>query len=143
MKIVIPGMVPPSPNELRRKYRNPHVYAKLRDTWQQAIFILTPPDERKYLQTNSAVYRMIVRMIFYNSREYDPDNMAGSQKPILDALQNLGYIHNDSQQWLFLLSPTWSPAPRKFSRTEIDIAVDWNSTRAESAHGEGKVPAPA
>lgn len=122
MKILIPK-VPPSPNELRRKYRNPHVYKQLRDDWQLLIAAYTPPATRTLLKREALTHRMIVQMVFYNSREYDPDNLPAAQKPVLDALKNIGYIRDDSTKWLMLLSPRWSPAMRKESKTEIEIQV--------------------
>jgi Holliday junction resolvase RusA-like endonuclease len=130
MKIVIP-MVPPSPNELRRKYRNPHAYARLREKFKEAIFYMTPKAERDVLTSFGKYNKMIVKIVFYNSREYDPDNLAAAQKPILDSLKRLGFIRDDSAQWLMLISPRWSPAPRNQPKTEIDIAVDWKAKERE------------
>lgn len=124
MKIIIPGVIPPSPNELRRKYRNPHAYARLRQSWEQSIFILTKNEDRKTLRNAAPNNRMVVKMVFYHSRQFDPDNLAGCQKPILDALKRLGYIHDDRAEWLRLEPPRWSPAPRNQSKTEIDIDID-------------------
>lgn len=134
MKIIVP-MVPPSANELKRKYRNPHAYARLRDSWEQAIAVLTARADRKILLDTSHMNRMIVHVTVHNSRMYDSDNLAAAQKPILDSLKRLEYIHDDSDKWAFVLSPTMVQAPRGKGFTEIDIAVDWNSTRIP-----GKVP---
>src|SRR6516164_953856 len=98
MKILIPGMVPPSPNELRRKYRHPHAYRRLRDTWQQAIVGMTWPSDRT-------------------------------------TLKNSGYIHDDSPQWLSLLSPIYLPSTRKAKRTEIQIFPEWDPKR-ERGNGD-------
>ena len=87
MKIVIPGMVPASPNELRRKYRHPHAYRRLRDTWQQAIVGMTWPSERSTLRHAGQKARMIVQITIHNARRYDEDNLKGCQKPVLDALK--------------------------------------------------------
>jgi hypothetical protein len=48
----------------------------------------------------------------------------GCQKPVLDALKNLGYIRDDSPKWLALLGPIYSPSKRKDKRTEIRIFPD-------------------
>ena len=125
MKILLPGMVPPSPNELRRKYRNPHVYAKLRDDWQKAILVMTPLDDRNEMKAKGQKNRMIVQIEIHNSRRYDDDNLAGAQKPILDALKNIGFIHDDSPTWLRVLYPIYFRSTRKDKYTEIDIWSDW------------------
>src|SRR5215469_15577568 len=129
MKIVIPGMVPPSPNELRRKYRNPHAYKRLRQAWETAIIYMTPPHDRKFVKESAQISRMMIQLVIHNSREYDPDNLQGCQKPVLDALKNLGYIRDDSERWLELLDPIYSPSKRKDKRTEIQIFLDWDPKR--------------
>ena len=62
----------------------------------------------------------------HNARRYDDDNLQGCQKPVLDALTNLGYIRDDSPRWLSLLSPIYLPSTRKGKRTEIQIFPDWD-----------------
>ena len=80
-------MVPPSPNELRRKYRHPHAYRRLRDTWQQAIVRMTWPSDRTTLRSTGQKSRMVIQLTIYNVRRYDEDNLQGCQKPVLDALK--------------------------------------------------------
>lgn len=135
MKILIPGMVPPSPNELWRKYRHPHAYRRLRDSWRQAIVGMTWPSDRTTLRNSGQKSRMTVQLTIHNSRRYDEDNLQGCQKPVLDALKNLGYIHDDSPQWLSLLSPIYLPSTRKAKRTEIQIFPEWDPKR-ERGNGD-------
>jgi hypothetical protein len=142
MKIVIPGMVPPSPNELRRKYRHPHVYRRLRDTWQQAIVGMTWPSDRTTLRNSGQKSRMIVQLTIHNARRYDEDNLQGCQKPVLDALKNLGYIRDDSPRWLTLLSPIYLPSTRKGKRTQIQIFPDWDAKGEGTSRSENKSAQP-
>ena len=72
---------------------------------------------------------MIVQLTIHNARRYDEDNLQGCQKPVLDALKNLGYIRDDSERWLELLDPIYSPSKRKDKRTEIQIFLDWDPKR--------------
>jgi hypothetical protein len=138
MKILIPGMVPPSPNELRRKYRSPFAYRRLRDTWQQAIVGLTGPSDRTMLRNYGQKSRMTVQLTIHNARRYDEDNLHGCQKPVLDALKNLGYIRDDSPKWLALLGPIFSPSKRKDKRTEIEIFPDRDAKGKETSRSQNK-----
>ena len=72
---------------------------------------------------------MTVQLTIYNARRYDEDNLQGCQKPVLDALKNLGYIYDDSPRWLSLLTPIYSPSKRREKRTEIQIFPDGDSKR--------------
>jgi hypothetical protein len=116
-------MVPPSPNELKRKYRNPHVYARLRDLWHQAILCMTHPPERDAYRLMAKHRQMQVQVTIHNAREYDPDNLVGCQKPLLDALVMMKLIHDDSRQWLKLEPVRYKYCPRAAKKTEITITL--------------------
>lgn len=47
--------------------------------------------------------RARVRVTVRRRRRQDPDNAAGSVKPLLDALKNLGWIVDDSPRWIELV----------------------------------------
>lgn len=119
-------MVPPSVNELRRKYRNPHVYRRLREDWEMAILAAAKPPVRRLLKDFAMDHPMFVRItIFhYATVRRDADNLAGCQKPILDALHNLQFIHDDSRQWLELGEPVeFITTDRKMeTKTVIEIS---------------------
>ncbi len=92
-------MVPPSGNVMRRKYRNYHVYAGLRNTWQSTIRAFLPPGRHSY----ELVERMMrVTITVEHKRFYDQDNLVSGCKPVLDSLTNLGLIRNDSAHWIEL-----------------------------------------
>jgi Holliday junction resolvase RusA-like endonuclease len=120
VKIMVP-MVPPSPNELKRKYRNPHAYQRLRNAWRDSMAYSTTIQERTYLQEFAKDTVMWVQLTIYNSRQYDPDNLVGAQKPVLDAMKSLGWIHDDSAKWIELKQPNYIKCSRNLERTEIEI----------------------
>ena len=105
MMITVP-LVPPSPNELRRKYRNPHVYRKLRKLWEQELFYgASCARHRNELIALAKKSKMTVAITVFHSREFDVDNLAGSQKPILNALKNIHFIRDDSPACIELSPP--------------------------------------
>lgn len=106
MIISVP-LVPPSPNELRRKYKHPHAYRKLRKLWEQELFYGASSARHRNEQIFFADHgvKMRVRITVFHAREFDADNLAGAQKPILDALVNIGFIKDDSSIHLELDPP--------------------------------------
>ena len=101
--------VPPSPNELRRKYRNPHAYKRLREIWELEVFVNAPKGlpkarppgpVRRFIPPEG---KQVVRIHQRRKRLFDLDNMLyGSMKPVLDALVNVGLILDDSTQHIDL-----------------------------------------
>jgi Holliday junction resolvase RusA-like endonuclease len=85
---------------------------------------MTWPSDRTTLRNSGQKSRMTARLTIHSTRRYDDDNLQGCQKPVLDALKNLGYIRDDSPQWLELRDPIYSPSTRKAKRTEIQIFPD-------------------
>jgi Holliday junction resolvase RusA-like endonuclease len=105
MLLSIPD-APPSPNVLRRKYRDPRAYKKLRDSW--ALQILAEPclHHRNELRAwAKAKTRVSVQITVYHPRQFDDDNLAGAQKPVLDAMVNVGFLSDDSPTHLDLQPP--------------------------------------
>jgi hypothetical protein len=96
MKIIVP-MVPPSGNVLRRTYRNPHAYRKLRDEWQSTIRFLLPAGSREVV-----LGKMNVAIHVEHGRLYDEDNLHSGLKPVIDCLRLLGLIFQDSPKYLDL-----------------------------------------
>lgn len=96
--------VPPSPNELRRKYRNPHAYKRLREQWEHDLhYGVSCSRHRQELREHAQQGRLQVEITVYHARAYDPDNLQGCQKVVLDALVNIGFLADDSIQKLHLL----------------------------------------
>lgn len=103
MILNVPG-VPPSPNELRRKYRSPSAYKALRTSWENSLAYGCQGTEEKlhWIREARLAKRVMVRVCLYHRRLYDPDNLVGSLKPVLDALVNIGYLKGDSRKHIKL-----------------------------------------
>lgn len=98
MRIVVP-MVPPSGNQMRRKYRHPFAYQKLRDGWKRTIWAMGTAGRNGVKAGNA---RLLVKIHVEHSRLYDEDNLVSGCKPILDSLKGLGYIKDDSPEHIEL-----------------------------------------
>ena len=94
MKITVP-MVPPSGNQMRRQYRHPFAYLKLRDSWQRTIWALAK--RQPAMEVKAAV-----KLHVEHGRLYDEDNLIAGCKPILDSLKRLSLIRDDSPEFLEL-----------------------------------------
>ena len=92
----MPG-IPPSANILKRKYRTPHAYKDLRNSWQRMIAAFLPAGSRQ-----PETRKMKVTFTLEHSRSYDTGNAYNSVKPLEDALKNLGIIKDDSPEWIEL-----------------------------------------
>ena len=122
MTLTVP-LVPPSPNILRRTYRNPHAYMRLRKLWEGAMFFSTASaqETRETIQAAQRHAKMRVTVTIYHSRQYDTDNLTGCLKPVLDALKNIGFIANDDPAHLELFPPVEEKCARKDKRTVVTI----------------------
>ena len=115
-------MVPPSPNELRRTYRNPFKYKKLREAWEHSLAYAVPSAAEQFaLRKQAEKGRVRLKVTVFNSREYDPDNLVGCLKPVLDALKNVRFLRDDSREWLELLPVEQYRATRAQAQTVIDL----------------------
>lgn len=121
MRITVP-MVPPSPNELRRKYRNPFAYKKLREAWERSLAYAVPSAGEVFaLRRLAAAGRVRVKVTVFHPGTYDPDNIVGCLKPVLDALKNIRFLTDDSREWLELLPVEQYRATRSQAQTVIDL----------------------
>jgi hypothetical protein len=97
------GRVVPSLNELKREYRNPHAYARLREGWRHDIHVLLGIRNTKLIKAHVDMHhRCELLIISYRRRVLDKDNLYGGVKPIVDAIRDLDLIVDDSPQWLDL-----------------------------------------
>ena len=88
MQIAIP-MLTPSLNELKRKYRHPMAYKRLRTSWEWAVkAAIMPVQEEPFC-------RCVVTITRVGPRELDWDNLTAGFKPLLDALVNNRVIEDD------------------------------------------------
>ena len=100
-------MVPPSHNELRRKYRHPLAYMRLRKLWEHnlAYGVLCARHRRELMDLAKLGQRMRVEVTVFNNKILDDDNISAGLKPVLDGLKNIGYIQDDSPPFLELALP--------------------------------------
>jgi hypothetical protein len=95
---------PNSANELRRKYRHPLVYAKLRDSWSWELFAAASLGERNMLKKMAlSGQRVWIEIKVDHARLFDRDNLWAAAKPILDALVGLHFLAGDSDKHIDLL----------------------------------------
>ena len=122
MKLEVPN-VPPSGNELRRKYRTLFAYRDLRMKWEKDLTFSTKgADETiafKKQAANGAKLAVTIRV--YRRRELDRDNFVGGAKPVVDALVNIGYLRNDSPD---RVTVTYLQASPFKPRTVIEITPE-------------------
>lgn len=106
MIITVP-LIPPSPNELRRKYRSPYAYKKLRELWEHNLFYSgsCARHRNELIEFAKKPTVISVQVTIHHSREFDADNLVGALKPILDALRNIGFIKDDDAKHLRLEAP--------------------------------------
>lgn len=93
---------PPSPNEIKRRYRNPHVYKSLRQRWGWELKAAAGWDRFKLTGLADTQTKMRVKIHIAHKQKFDPDNLVGSTKVILDALQEIHFLHRDSPDFLEL-----------------------------------------
>lgn len=118
MILRVPG-VPPSPNVLRRKYRSVFAYMNLRKDWERALYWGTGGSRHvREQQTRAKVDRMHVQIHLAHKKFYDPDNLPGSVKVVLDALKNIGFIKDDSAEHIEL-SVTQAISTDVYTRIKI------------------------
>lgn len=92
---ILPG-IPPSANVLKRKYRNPHAYADLRNMWQRTLWAFIQGSDRQWLLAMADLKKkMRVDVTFAHTKMDDPDNLPGRCKVLLDGLVRNGFLAND------------------------------------------------
>jgi hypothetical protein len=116
--------IPPSPNVLKRKYRHPLAYKKLRTMWEWALYCSPCGHHRKALKEQAKkVGKLEVQITMHHARFFDPDNLAGAQKVVLDALVNIGFLGGDSPDKLNLLPAVQVQCRAKDQKTVVKIGV--------------------
>jgi hypothetical protein len=96
-------MVPPSGNALRRKYRWPHQYKRLRDEWGWSIKVSVATQDLRFLiRSVEKKQKATVRIQVMHKRLYDYDNLVSGCKPVVDSLVNLGLLAGDSPKQIDL-----------------------------------------
>jgi len=97
-------MVPPSPNE--RKWQHHMARFRLRKAWQEGLFYgVICARHRRELIDQAKTNRMRVEITVHIKNTFDEDNLVAAMKPVLDGLKKLGYIRDDSPEFLELVLP--------------------------------------
>lgn len=125
MRITVP-LVPPSPNELRRKYRHWADYGRLRKAWENTIWALTDAQQKISLPKPLNGEKVHVSFHIEHAQLFDPDNLTGSVKPCLDAMVRLNLIRDDSSDYIEL-SVTQEKSKERQTTIEITAAF-WEAT---------------
>jgi Holliday junction resolvase RusA-like endonuclease len=116
MKLIFRDRLP-GLNEINNaNRRNPYVGAKMKKETQEGLIWIW----NKY-KNQTFPNKVNIRIHFYEPNERrDEDNvMAGGMKVILDALQKLKIIKNDSQKYVHVVPEVF--VDRKNPRIEVDI----------------------
>lgn len=104
MRLEVP-MIPPSGNEMRRKYRTVFAYRDLRMAWEKALVVCSGGTFAANQFRNQTLdsqtggfHRMIVSIEIHRPRMLDPDSPMNGIKPVLDALVNVKFLPGDSEK---------------------------------------------
>jgi hypothetical protein len=118
-RIVIPGNVPASLNEVLRMSH--HEKKRERSMWEESIYIVLGYGGAKFLRSLAdQKIRLQVTITIHNSRQYDKDNMYGACKIVFDAIKNLGLIYDDRKEFLYA-HVEQEKCARKQKHTVIEI----------------------
>ncbi len=88
----------PSANALRRAFKTPHQYKKLRDRLQQWLMVAMA--NGKIPRATGRRRLTICRFVRSERYVLDKDNLIGGAKPLVDAATRQGLIKDDTAQWL-------------------------------------------
>ncbi len=94
-KIWVFDRVPVTLNQLLRD----HWAKRGRDLESWKYHVLSVAGKRHKLSKRS---RVQLKITIYRARLQDPDNAVGSVKPLVDALSRIGWLVDDTLEWLAL-----------------------------------------
>jgi hypothetical protein len=115
--------LPYVPASLNRVLRwNPHRKKRERDMWARDLYIVAGLKQAKDLRECSVV-KMKVRMVItiHNPKRYDRDNAWGAAKIPVDAMRQISFIHNDTEEFLDL-DVKQETSPARFTVIEVRSA---------------------
>lgn len=118
IKFTVPRL-PLSPNSLRGRHWS--VKHGDKTSWLTEIFAALKPDQRILRMEQKR--RLVKVALFYSGQPFDPDNLHGALKPILDALKGNQLIVDDSEMWLEYTVSQTKVATAKEKRTEITVTA--------------------
>lgn len=89
-----------SQNVLRRRFRNRFAYKRLREGYGWVLKALRVADElgkaRPEMEARAVT---IIRLLGPRKKEFDPGNLVGGAKPLVDELVACGVLIDDSAKW--------------------------------------------
>jgi hypothetical protein len=123
MRLEVPR-IPPSGNEMRRKYRTIFAYRDLRLLWEHDLRYCT--GHAMYiaqLKMQAEKHRKLrVEVTVFRPKMLDADNHMAGLKPVLDGLKQIGFIADDCADRIELVTHN-VPGKRKFTVIEITPAL--------------------
>lgn len=126
--LLIQGRVPPSENQMRRKYAHEWAYKKLREGWEADLKIALgsaiAADECKAFALECKKNKIPIRVeitAFRGQRGklLDPDNADSGRKVVFDALRNIGFLWDDTANAVDAVPVKQIRAARNSDRTLI------------------------
>jgi hypothetical protein len=105
------------PSQNATTYAHWSKYARERDTWMALLRAQLTP-------RNPPTVKMRMRIHTYRKRKLDYGNLVGGAKPIPDCLVRLGYLKDDSPDWMEC-AYAQTVVPKGEERTDIEI---WPAT---------------
>ena len=113
MKFEIPGRLPGFNEIIEAAKRNPHEYARMKETCTAMV---------AWLAKKLPAYEKVALIITWYEPDLrrDPDNIMAGQKFILDGLVAAGTIPNDSQKYVRGIVHRFK-VDRKNPRVEVEI----------------------
>jgi len=117
LKIVLPGIVTPSQNQIARwlQYEYYKIIEMKKDYWN--MLLLAAAHEEQYKAKPEE--KRIVHFYSYRPRKIDSDNLSGGMKYLRDQLERMGLVWRDSPK--YLESKYFQYTDAKNPRTEIVI----------------------
>ena len=113
MKFEIPGRLPGFNEIIEAAKRNPHEYARMKETCTAMV---------AWLAKKLPSYEKVALVITWYEPDHrrDPDNIMAGQKFIMDGLVQAGVIPDDSQKYILGIYHGFK-VDRKNPRVEVEI----------------------
>lgn len=122
LTVILP-IVTPSPNVLLRMHWTER--RKIKNDYMTWLAMANANDDKYKAKWKE---KRKIQIISYRKRLLDPDNLVGSFKLLIDAVQETGLIFDDSPEYLILL-PSEQEIDRENQRTEITIYLEERDVR--------------
>lgn len=115
--------VPLSPNLMLRMHWSKR--REERNSWVPEIIVAQSPESLEWMRLWARKNRKVkVKITIYHKRLFDPDNLYGSVKYILDVMQMLEFLKDDSPRWMKLKVYQRLVKKPKAPRTVIQVGAE-------------------